>query len=297
MPRKSIRDFIYLDWERVRSYSAQLFGGVPESRTESASHSGGAEGSANVGVPLLGKAELAGNYTLTRSHEETRSLHHWAYLQLEELLTDEGLLLEVDAIFANERWEPDVFTDGQFVSATGPIQLIDYLWIASTLNDFDSFVKMISQFQLIGDLTTEERTERQREHQKMSKDVKALRTSDMAEVIQRLYHDSIQIRIAPSRTRPQRSLIGVAMRDAFYDTAMGLARKYGRHIDAGWRVVCQVNVPSHGSPPVTIPSGNTMDDSLEKVAAQLTEMAQVSSSVAFPAFSMTPLAVYRTISS
>lgn len=297
MPQKEIRDFIYLDWERVRSFSAQLFGGVPESRTESASHSGGGEGSAQLGVPLLGKAELAGNYTLTRSHEETRSLHHWGYLQLEKVLNDEGLLLNVDAGFVDGSWKPDAFTDGQFVVATGPIQLIDYSWIASTLADFDSFMKMVNQFQLMGDLTADERSKRQRDQQQQLKEVKALRTKNMADLIERLYQDAIQIRIAPARDRPQRALIGVAMRDAFYDTAMGIARKYGRHIDAGWRVVCQVNVPSHGSSPVTIASGNNMDDALEQVASQLTEMAQMSSSVAFPAFSMTPLAVYRTISS
>lgn len=39
-----IRDFVYLDWERIRSMAAQLFRGIPEGRTEGESREADAKG-------------------------------------------------------------------------------------------------------------------------------------------------------------------------------------------------------------------------------------------------------------
>ncbi len=51
-----IRDFIYLDVERVRSIVAQRAGGLPGERTQQSGHNVGGTVSAEGGIPMITKA-------------------------------------------------------------------------------------------------------------------------------------------------------------------------------------------------------------------------------------------------
>lgn len=73
-----LKDFAYIDFERVRSYVAQFDGRLTESLTGASTHQGGAKGKMKSGglVKLLVDAEAEGSYLYTRSNTETASLHH-----------------------------------------------------------------------------------------------------------------------------------------------------------------------------------------------------------------------------
>jgi hypothetical protein len=67
---KSLRDFIYLDVERVRSFIAQLNEGLPSERSQKSEHQGGIKGSAEGSLPFIAKAVGEADYHYLRSHSE-----------------------------------------------------------------------------------------------------------------------------------------------------------------------------------------------------------------------------------
>ena len=82
MPDRIIRDFIYLDVERVRSFVAQLKEGLPSERTREAEHEAGGKAAAEAGLPLITKGSGEINYHYLRSHSETSSLHDFIFEEL-----------------------------------------------------------------------------------------------------------------------------------------------------------------------------------------------------------------------
>lgn len=94
-----VRDFMYLDWERVRSMSAQLLGGFPQDATRESGHETGARGQVEGGLPLTIKGRGEGDYRYFRTQNETRSLHHYVYSLFEERLRERGAVTEVNAGF------------------------------------------------------------------------------------------------------------------------------------------------------------------------------------------------------
>ena len=65
-------------------------------------------------------------------------------------------------------------------------------------------------------------------------------------------------------------------------------------VDAGWAVVGQLNVTSPDAPPPQpIRVGNQMEDAFEQMALLMNNAFRVAAAPAFPALSLTPIAMYR----
>jgi hypothetical protein len=146
----SLRDFVYLDWERVRSLSAQLLRGVPQDATRESGHDLGAKGEVRGGIRavLTGKGE--GDYRYFRTQNETRSLHHYVYTLFETRLRERGAVTEVDAHFDFDRWTEDGFRDGQFVRVTGLVRLMDYAWISIMMEALPGMMRAAQHAATIG---------------------------------------------------------------------------------------------------------------------------------------------------
>src|SRR5437867_11313737 len=82
MAKPLIRDFIYLDIERVRSFVAQTSGGLTSERTQQAQHQVGGEGQVEGGLPFIVKATGSTDYHYERSQSETKSLHDHIFEEL-----------------------------------------------------------------------------------------------------------------------------------------------------------------------------------------------------------------------
>jgi hypothetical protein len=92
-----------------------------------------------------------------------------------------------------------------------------------------------------------------------------------------------------------RKLVGSAYNQYFYDSPAALSQKYGIEIDAGWTVIGQLNVPTQAPPPQPIPVGNQMEDSFEQIALLMNNAFKLANAPAFPALSLTPIAIYRNV--
>jgi len=178
-----LRDFVYLDWERVRSMSAQLLGGVPQDTTRERGQDVGARGEVQGGIPAVLKGRGEGDYRYFRTENETRSLQHYAYSLFEERLRERGMVAEVDFGFDFDEWTEDHFRDGQFVRVTGLVRLMDYGWTSTMMEALPSMMRAahhaanigLKQERDEGRLTRKEFEAQMQEQQQQLNELKALK--------------------------------------------------------------------------------------------------------------------------
>lgn len=119
--------FLYLDFERVRSLAAMLFGGVPEERVAQEQNSRRGGGKVRIGVPLLAESELGGDFLYLRSERETRALHHDLLRATVRRLEELSRIEDIDDSHKE-------FPDGKFVRLTGEVMIRDYLAVGEALD-------------------------------------------------------------------------------------------------------------------------------------------------------------------
>jgi hypothetical protein len=126
--------------------------------------------------------------------------------------------------------------------------------------------------------------------------VEELKMDELSDVVRQLYPGVVRVKVRPSAEHPRHVLIGSAYAEHFYDSPAALSQKYGVESDAGWTVLGQLNVPSPAgaAQPQPIPTGNQMEDAFEQMALLMNNAFRLANAPAFPALSLTPIAIYRT---
>ena len=269
----AIRDFIYLDYSRVKSLAAQL--GVSEYRPAGS-------GSAAPDVP-----------------ERERML-----FALEAAVMGRGAA-EIDPSFDFAAWTRDAFSDGQFVVARGAVRLLDFSWLAMALTGLPAVLKKMSKIEMAALKNSDEGRrlsksalqQRSQDNMAAIAKVEELKMDELSDVVRQLYPGVVRVKVRPNPAQPRHVLIGSAYAEHFYDTPAALSQKYGVEADAGWTVLGQLNVPNQaeGTQPQPIPTGNQMEDAFEQMALLMNNAFRLANAPAFPALSLTPIAIYRTV--
>jgi hypothetical protein len=268
-----LRDFIYLDFDRVRSLAAQL--GVP------VSPGGG------------GGGDVAAGDRVDRER---------LVLRLEPALVARGNVLRIGPEFDFEKnWVPETFADGQFVLATGIVRVMDFSWLAQALSGLPAVLKKMSKIEMAALRNSDEGRrmsksqlqQRGLENQSAIAKVEEFRMDELSEVVRQLYPGVVRVKVRPNLEFPRATLIASAYAAHFYDPPAILSQKYGVEIDAGWSMLGQLNVPGAAAPPQPIPVGNQMEDAFEQMALLMNNAFRLANAPAFPALSVTPIAMYR----
>lgn len=300
-----IRDFIYLDTERVRSFSAQLFGGLTSERTLSGEHSIGGEGKVSGKVPLIFDASGAVDYHYLKSQSETKSLHDQLFAEFFDRLMAEhkiGNLSEVD----ERDWSESLFRDGAFYFVRCPLKIVDYktnVALFEALPEMQNMINKITGLQVPGAPASRQvkgasKTAGQSVQQVQQQQLQQMRPQlkAMAGLMTQFYGDLIRIKVFPFRSSPDRVLIGSADRVSFRYPPGSLTNLYGATIDADWTCVVQVNKGiSHAAGTLVSSSGNQLEDTFELLVDQFATLSSITQGITFPAVAVTPVAIYRDI--
>ena len=262
-----LRDYIYLDHQRVRSLAAQL--------------------------------EVADAAAAEASPD--RVARERLFAAVEPVLLERGAL-PIGPDFDFTRWTPDAFADGQFIVATGVLRLMDYSWLSLALTGLPAVLRKMSKIEMAALRNSEEGKrmsktalqQRSLENQNAIAKVEEFKMEELSEVVQQLYGEIVRVKLRPSREQPAAMLIGSARAEHFYDTAAALSQKYGIEIDAGWTIIGQLNVPNLAAPPQPMPVGNQMEDAFEQMALLMNNAFRLANAPAFPSLSFTPIAIYRS---
>ncbi len=137
MARKlKIRDFIYLDVERMKSIIAQIDEGIVESSTKEKNiHkavSGKGQGSGGISGLAKLKGEIGGEIFWENKETETKTLHDYMYNVLEKVLKDQELIyiISEDDVKIKKAWKGGTFSkeisDNSFVLIKGKVMIDDY---------------------------------------------------------------------------------------------------------------------------------------------------------------------------
>ena len=262
----SLREFIYLDAQRVRSLAAQFELSAPVSAVD-------------------------------------RTAAEGLFLKVEPLLLTRATVKPIDASFDFNGWTPEAFPDGQFLRATGAVRLMDFAWLSEALAGLPAVLRKMSKLEMEALKNSEEGRRmsksqlqaRQTENQVAIGKVEEFKSDELGEVVRKLYPDVVRLKVRPSPQHAAAILVGSANGAWFYDSPAALSQKYGIEIDAGWTVLGQVNNPNLTATPQPIPVGNKMEDAFEQIALLMNGAFRLANAPAFPAISLTPIAIYRTL--
>lgn len=286
-----IRDFIYLDIERIRSYISQVYGGLTIERTSRLEHSNTVQGSMAVTVPLAFKASADLSKYILKSDAETKSLHDQIFDQFyQALLFTKSLRHITDA--DSDRWDKTIFNDGIFLSVKSVITITDYKYVSNFAKKFQEITSMLSRTASAG-------SNLQQKQQAITnlKESQKIPTKDIAGIIDQFYGDVISIDFFPFKEDAEKIFVGSAERDLFRRSPKDLLTCYGPTIDAGWNAVLQVNRGEYPKNKILVGhTGSDIDIAIKQVISAISVVLQTTQTINFPAVSVIPIAIFRDTS-
>ena len=303
-PQIQLKDFIYLDIDRVKSFVAQLNEGVPEVFEESSGQEHGNTGEVGVDILHVIKAGIGGNILYQKSTTETKSIHRYLYTLFEQKLMKLDKLTKIDAKFPVEQWVSDTFEDGEFVLINGKVQITNYRSVISSIQMMPKLMDIGIGFQkqaLKQKLVNKEISQIEYDKQFKKINTSAINEKDVqkiAELLEKFYSDSSRFKVFPFKEDSNRRFVGNTVYE-YFTTSSSFDQSINQVMLSGkdWYVMGLVNKPESApaAPTSVIPAGNVqnLDDSLEKVVFSLQEITKFTMSVDFPAISLLPIAIYR----
>ena len=291
MSSNSLRDFIYLDIERVRSFVAQLNEGLPSERSKGSEQEAGTAGSVEGSLPFVVKGIGEVNYHYLRTQSETRSLHDFIFEEFFRGLNRENMLHEI-TVNTPLTWTERTFSDGAFALVAGIFKFIDYQYTIK------AFQMGNYAFEIARKSITEKGKERQEKEaaiQRQATEYKKLPLNELAAFINANYdEDFIRVKIFPYRKDTNKFFIGNAERKAFRLPPVSIRNTYGAVFDANWFCLLQINLGVKHQPGTFVSTtGNEMEDAFERVVETTATLSNLTHGVNFPAVAMTPIAIFR----
>jgi 6-pyruvoyl-tetrahydropterin synthase len=251
-----IRDFIYLDVERMKSIVSQIDEGWIERSTGEKGDRKHATAKAELSSGIFDflKAKLGSEVgTLWETKEsETKTLHDYMYILLEKKLKEEELIYIIDKSKTElkEFWEDgkinEKIPDTAFILVKGKVMIDDFRRFKSLATDFNRLWEAFSYFQ-VGQLPTD--PDERKAVEIMIR--KGLRDSNnwidekiMASIlllIEHFYQNELVIKSMPFPDNFYLKFIGNLNEDFLRDSIESITFKYGTAPVSEWRIFAQIS--------------------------------------------------------
>jgi hypothetical protein len=278
-----IRDFIYLDIQRLRSFASQLLEGVPETRTRSSGRTTEVAGEVRGRLPFLIEGAANTKAVLSAGSMVEAAVHHQLVSEvLDGLAHGHFLWPDVEAVGA---------PDGAFVLLRGQLQVSDPEALRSLV---EAMPNMGQWMQRLGDGPQPMPTRADRRAGR-SKGAEPLVSKPQADAIagflRILTPGTVRLRLLRDR-RPFAT--AVVERDKFVEDLDRLVRRHGYLTSGQWEALAQVNARPDDE--LFAPSGASLMDVIERdMLGPMRMLSEVSGTATGRELSITPLAVYRAV--
>lgn len=145
---RKVREFLYVDLQRIRSYYAQLNRGIVESVVRRDTDS--KEGEAEARLFGFGGSVEVGR---EREREEARSLQDLNYVIFEELFEKEGLIKDIDEVADDiTAWSDGrlhgALSEGDIIRYTGSVQILDPKFAKDRIEQIIRFATALTGIQV-----------------------------------------------------------------------------------------------------------------------------------------------------
>ncbi len=290
-----LRDFVYLDTERVQSIIAQLEKGVLDKVMEGKGSE--LEGKAGAAASVLASfLPISVGGTISNRHDiqTSKVLHDYAFNVAFEALQRDGLCLEV------ENWERReiLLPDAAFILVKGSLSILDYSLLKGLADNERAIDKL---------LVSSKKPEHQ-PHQGQAKGGNKPRSDvfkQMWTLVNAFIGDTVQIQL---RFSDDIIFVGPMSREFLRENIRDIILKYGGKPRDGWTMLAQVaQVTYPGDRSNTLVELNTsmvkfnpdniqsLADFFNPVVEVLNIFQEAMASITYPAIAVTPIAVYREL--
>lgn len=298
MERKAIRDFIYLDEERLKSIIAQTDEGIVDSFLEVTSDSHESSKGLGLKIPFL-EGEAGKKYITENQSTHTKTLHDCIYNKVEKIIIDHSLLKSIPG--ENTPYdERSRLNDTDFVLIRGNI----------AINSFGNLYSSLQSMFEMADLTGMFSSSGKGKGPSQKRELKKL-LDLMKKYVESFHQDSIVIQARPYASNPQIAFAGMLDPTYLREGMTDIIFKYGTKPKTPWQILARIcAIPER--------DGITMEEMLSNILiSDGNEKTPVSSeeqlgalferafdftrvidetfglSVKYPQISITPIAIYR----
>ena len=246
----NIREFIYLDVERMKSILSQIEKGLLLEVTEEKGKEMGFEGGISSGSILetFVNAQGMGKYLISNNETETRTLHDYMYNIIEEELLAENYLIEIpDDNQVNKRvtnWPKEV-KDNSFVFIKSKIKIEDYSILSSILENMNDLSVALSVINLVsksGFYNGEEqwnRTEKNLEETNLLLDKSYIKS--MSLILRQFYKDKLILTCMPYKKNSNLTFVANLNRNNLRENIEDIIFKYGSLPLSDWFIFGRVS--------------------------------------------------------
>ena len=298
-----LKDFIYLDIDRVRSFTSQLFEGIPETSDSKNGKEQDIKGKFKGGVPLLASGGVEGGLLLRQEKTETKSLQHYIYVLFENKLNDLKKLKVLNEKFDEKDWFEGIVRKGlkesEFIKITANVKIFDYEYL-------DNAFKMVKGLpETVAELTSMSST-KERRKQKKRETLKEMGAQDwdstinqISKIMDTMYKGIISLKIYPVGTDSAPYLLGRLNKNYLQYDRETLLFQYGTEPNQEWTIVGQIStIPDEKAIAVEKPQlkegYNMLDmENMMEYILKLMVSTGLKFSVSYPSIGIIPLAIYR----
>lgn len=239
---ETIKEFIYLDTEKVKSILSQLEKGLPITTNETRKID--SEIGANAGIGFLNwfKTETNANILSSNQNDETKILHDYMYNYIEKELNENKKLLHIHNTSQQNNTLPKNMNENSFVLLKCKIKINDYNQILSTLenmNDLNVALQVLSlqTNPLQNGVWETVETELKVKSQLLNEDfVKSAKL-----IIKQFYKNKLIITCFPYEKNNFLSFNGPLKREYLRDDIEDILFKYGRSPSVTWHVFGKIS--------------------------------------------------------
>lgn len=307
----TVTDILYLDRPRARRLLGEVEGGVVEQVVNSVA----SRRSGHLSGKLPGLIEGGGESGGDAKVEETLSIDDALLSVVEETLDQAGLLVTADGLDDPAAWAEgrihDQLAPAQVVRVTCQAQLIDPEFFASSVHRVIDALETIAIFAAGTAAMQKGANERKRMAQHHVKQILEGMPPELVrqlgDGIRKYFGEGLFIRQLPcGNDHRSYGLLGPLLTGALLDDRAAMFAKYGA-APSSWTVLSQIaTVTSPAAEPGSAIAANQDDDGedvdrpeFERLAGEMMvalEATGVSGGPVWPTITVSPIAVYRSIS-
>ncbi len=300
MTKLTVRDFIYVDIERLKSILSQIEEGFTDSTETSQGSSYGGSGSGKVGIPFLAEGKVEAEVKLQRQISETKSLHDYLYNKIEAILLQQGKILEIPNREYTHYSEDLRNSIGQasFVLIRGMVNINDFSLLREFIESYGELAKFLAccglqdqQFKSLKEKTTA-----------INKNVKEMEGS-LDENLRKgfllffdlFYKDRVVIKTMPYNENSNFRFVGNINKSFLRDDISSIIYKYGTAPVSEWTIFGQIaSIPPEDRSHENVEmQGSNIEDGLQVVFNVYRGIELMAQSVKHPEIAITPIAIYR----
>ena len=298
-----LKDFIYLDIDRIRSLTSQLFEGIPEAIDSKKGKEQDIKGKVKGGVPLLISGGLEGSLLFRQEKTETKSLQHYIYVLFENKLNDLGKLKVLNEKFDEKDWVNDiireVLKETDFIKITANVKIFDYEYLDNAFTMIKELPDTVAELASMN-LTKDKKKQKKRETLKeMGAQDWDSTIKSISRFINTMYKGIISLKIYPTGTDSIPYLLGRLNKNYLQYDRENLLFQYGTEPNQKWTIVGQISsIPDEKV--VTVEEPQLKDEynmpDMENMMEYLLKMMVTTGlkfSVSYPSIGIIPLAIYR----